>query len=436
MKINNLKMKDFIFDYIYMICALIYIIGMPVITLYLWNAKAYYPDDIASVTNKFSLVLAALVFVVFIADMFIRKKIRDLLKKRKVIIIFLLFIIWCTISTFLSSDFDKSFYGVSFRYSGLIQYISYISFAIIGFSLTEKTRNLFFRIFVFISLIIGLLTLFRNEISFIKLPVSYDFCGIFFNINHYGYYILYTTIISMFLFFEDRNIILKVVDVLVYSFFVYILILNNTFGCYIALFFFLLVLFIYLFKKKRKILYVFVIVPFIILSIFTKIDGSFAVRENVYELIDDINDIINAPKAKAPIDSYDNPVVYVGTFRGALWIHGAKYSVKKPFFGYGLENLAQKYMEDNIPMDMPHNLLLQLALTVGFPGMILYIAGLLIVLISGLKRIKIKNHLTNLCFFLIIAHLVSAMFGVTLYYVTSYFIIFLGMAIRWMRGNA
>ena len=73
--------------------------------------------------------------------------------------------------------------------------------------------------------------------------------------------------------------------------------------------------------------------------------------------------------------------------------------------------------------------------TVGIPGMLFYISALISILIKCIKNIKNDNVIMNMCCFFVIAHLISSMFGVTIYNVTVYFIIILGITLKFLVNS-
>ena len=422
--------KENIFQFIYVISSIVFLIYIPIIVIIKSSVKDYTYSEITDARTRFCFIFSIITFMVFIINMIVdRDKFKELLKK-KTIFLFLGFLFWCYLSTSFSSNIKNSLYGIEYRYNGLFEYLTYISFACLGYSLNDKNRIFYFRIFTFIALIIGALCLYNVNINGILLPTN-DISGIFYNINHYGYFISYSVIIVIFLFFHDKNIIMKILDYLVFAFFTYILIINNTFGAYIAVLGTLLLLSVYAVKKKVKIKYILLLLIFVILSVKAEYNGERVVTENFNQLLYDFKIINNERKySQYELGDDNNYISYVGNYRGKLWIFAFKYSLRKPIVGYGLDNLSAQYEKDNIPIDTPHNLILNLAATVGYPGMLLYISGLIIIIIKGLKRIKINDHIKNLALFILIDHFISSMFGITIYYVTPYFIIILGMAIK------
>ena len=80
-----------------------------------------------------------------------------------------------------------------------------------------------------------------------------------------------------------------------------------------------------------------------------------------------------------------------------------------------------------IDLHRPHNLIIQLATTSGLPGCILYIIAIGLILARAFKRLNNSNRIYTIVFFAIIAYLISAMFGNSMYYTSPYYFIFLGI---------
>lgn len=100
--------------------------------------------------------------------------------------------------------------------------------------------------------------------------------------------------------------------------------------------------------------------------------------------------------------------------------------LEKPILGYGAENLEAEYARYNIEQDRPHNLIIQLATTSGLPGLISYLSGIILILIRGVKKLKESNNIYLVAYFAVIAYLISAMFGNSMYYTSPYLFILLG----------
>ena len=99
---------------------------------------------------------------------------------------------------------------------------------------------------------------------------------------------------------------------------------------------------------------------------------------------------------------------------------------EKPLFGYGIENLSEKYKSVGIYEDRPHSSLLQIALFLGIPALILIIYLISNLFINNIKNIK-KESLINIGILVIfIAYTISSLFGNSMYYTTPYYMIILG----------
>ena len=201
---------------------------------------------------------------------------------------------------------------------------------------------------------------------------------------------------------------------------VYSLIVNNTFGCYLAVSIAIILFLIYcIYNKKYRIFSIISILIFIIMSCTIQTDGKNIVLKNSNELLNDTNSLINN---KTQNTNWEK----AGSGRAKLWKYGIIIFLEKPILGYGAENLEAEYARYNIEQDRPHNLIIQLATTSGLPGLISYLSGIILILIRGVKKLKEKNNIYLVAYFAVIAYLISAMFGNSMYYTSPYLFILLG----------
>ena len=123
--------------------------------------------------------------------------------------------------------------------------------------------------------------------------------GVFYNQNHYGYYLLLATTLSNLFFILEKNKIMKIFYMVSYIILLHFLIVNNTFGCYLAILITILLFSIYcIYKKKCKLLCTISIMIFIVVSIFTQYDGKNIVYNNIQTFSKDISRIFNITKQK------------------------------------------------------------------------------------------------------------------------------------------
>ena len=244
--------------------------------------------------------------------------------------------------------------------------------------------------------------------------------GVFYNINHYGYYLTLASTLACILFITEKNKIIKILYAIAYITLVYNLILNNTLGCYIAVSTTIIIFTIYcIYNKKYRVFSIISILIFIIISCIIQINGKNIVAKNIKGLTNDAKSIINSNKENTNWEKS-------GSGRAKLWKYGIIIFMQKPILGYGAENLEVEYVKYNINQDRPHNLIIQLATTSGLPGLLLYISGIGLILFRGLKRLKEDDNTYIAVYFTVIAYLISAMFGNSMYYTSPYFFILLG----------
>jgi len=359
------------------------------------------------------------------------------------ITIFGIFMLWTLISCLFSKDIKTAFWGTSYRKDGYFTYVAYAGFFSCAYLLKfKKSKKIIINMLVIVAILNIIITQLSNmgfmtEI-FVKNSIS---TTVFFQFNHFGYYLLIATVSSIFLFVTQKNKFLKILYLLAYTFLLYYLILNNTFGCYLSLALTLIFFVIYsIYHKKNRCMSIFLVILFIIMSVAIP-KTRVIVQKNINTLFKDINNIIVAEKSKNndiiteklkndDIDAEEEKIIKradkAGTGRISLWKNGIKFFLERPILGYGPENLREKYSEVGINQDRPHNLLIQLATTSGIIGIVTYVTVIVIILIRGVKRLNMENQIHTISFFVVVSYLISAMFGNSMYYTSPYFFIFLG----------
>lgn len=350
------------------------------------------------------------------------KNLKQFFKELSPIFILLIYMIWTFIASVFSPDTSLAFFGTSYRKDGFITYLLYAGCFGLSFGISSKKIKV---ILLYLFSIIAIISITLIELS--KLGVFYKFIsfqdmytGSFSNSNHFGYYLLIATVISSFLFISEKNKILKTIAFFMYSFLLYYLILNNTFGCYLALIStFILFLITTILKKEQKKSIIVCICVFIVLSIFTNFNAKNITGNNIQTLLKDLLNITTQ-------SSNNKEWKKAGSGRMQLWYHGLQFITKSPLIGYGPENLEKLYLDVGIDQDRAHNLLIQLATTSGIPGLILYLLAIGIILFRSIKKYSINNQVHAVCLFSVIAYLISAMFGNSMYYTSPYFFIILG----------
>ena len=417
--------------YIYLLLALSYSCLLPIVLML--NYKFKFHNNVFILFPKFISIIAILSVIIFIVDTIINKNnIFKFIKNNKSCIFLALSFIFLSIACFNSKNVDLSIFGQKYRYGGLISYLFYIFLAILGCKLTEKNRKIFFRTIIYLATIISILALINSQDT--RQFLFYQYTGVFFNTNHFATYLVYAIIITMFTFYNDKNICLSIFDYICFIILNAMLIVNNTFGCYLTIIFILIINIMFIIKNKLYIKYILLILAFILLSLTIEIDGKWLVKDNFVELLTDLNIIKQYTENYSDFTEEENlhyinsHIIYTGSYRGELWYYTFDLIKKKPFIGYGLESLELEFKNYNMDSrnDMPHNLYLYLWVCGGIFTLLFYLIGNGVVLIKNRKSFY-QNNSISIIYFVILGHLFQSIFNNTLFYVTSAYAILFGM---------
>ena len=363
------------------------------------------------------------------------KKEKISIKKYLPIVIGIVLLLWCLITCIFSIDINLSIFGDYYRKEGLQTYFFYGGILLL--SIMIKNKKLLLKIFnklLFVEVIIGIIALLDNSITYELMNNQESYTGIFSQFNHYGYYLMFGVITSIFMFFYNKKNIIKLIYLLIYTFLLQMLVLNDTFGCFLSIFITLFLITIYYIFIKKKIKNLIPILGIFILVCATTTRYNYnIVQKNFNRFFGDValvNDTIKESKKekdKKKKDEILNKINSVGTTRGTLWKYGIKYIGERPIVGYGIESTKPLYFKDKVDQSRPHNILIQFGVFTGIPGIIIYILFIGTILIRNLKKIKVLDDISILSLFIVTCYLMSSMFGNSMFYTSPYFFIFLGI---------
>lgn len=349
--------------------------------------------------------------------------------KKKEVILLIVFYLTSLVASLCSTHKIEAFLGNSYRLEGFITYISYLGFFYLGY-LLKKNNILHKKIYtlILVCVTISILTLLKPDMIYSLFNQDsrayYFYKGPFGHFNHFGYYLLIVNFCTIFMFFKSKKYTLLMF--LLNSILLYTLVINDTFGCYVAYFITLIGLFIYfLIKKKyiKKILLV--IMSFLLISGVTYRDGYNIVGRNIFGLYKDTNILVN---------NNIEEVYTVGTNRGELWLYALKFIKEKPW-GYGFDNIKYEYNKNGIKQTKPHNLVLDMSLNSGILGMLAYFSLIGLLIIDAVKRRNSLDDYEMMSLIIVVSYLISSMFGNSTFYVSPYFYIFLGIMSVNYRGK-
>lgn len=381
-------------------------------------------DDNFVRTIWFYLIL----YTGFISGIYALYKLKDncikskFLKVEKVVLISIIaFFAFCIISTILADYPIQSLIGTNYRREGLFTYITYLFIAINSMFICNYDKKKIYQLFIIVGVILSIITILklRNYLFY----VQYSYNGIFFQFNHFSYFLILALVCNTCLFITSNKKIEKIIYLLTYIIMLYILIINNTFGGYLALLVTtIFILIYYIFIKKIKLNSIIILVVFVLLSLFITKDGNNIVYGNLKENNDQIKEAVNS-------NFEDKELIYqLGTTRGRLWVEAIEMIKKRPIFGYGIEGLEQEYHKIGMTYaDKPHNIIIALSGYIGIPGMICFFIAIGTVMIYILTKIKELGEEDIIAYFACVCFLGSSLVANSMFYTTPYFFIFLGI---------
>lgn len=372
-------------------------------------------------------VLGILLGIIYSLKKFYKKQ-KISIKKYLPIILGFILLFWCLFTSFFTNYYNLTFTGEPYRKEGLQTYFLYSGILLLG--ILFKNKKLLVKLFnklLFVEVIIGIIALFNNSMTYSLMHNQEPYTGIFSQFNHYGYYLMFGIILSIFMFLNNKNKLFKLMYLTIYVFLLHLLILNDTFGCFLAILSTLIfIVFYYIFIKKQFKKIIPIIILFILVSLITFRNNQNIVYKNFNRLFGDAKIVNNVVKKK----NDKNTLNSIGTSRGLLWRYGLKYISKSPIIGHGIEATYILYPSDNINQSRPHNILIQFGIFTGIPGIIFYVIFILSILIRNLKKIKLLDDINIFCLFIVICYLISSMFGNSMFYTSPYFFIFLGIVCK------
>ena len=174
--------------------------------------------------------IGILIYILYIIKLKIKNKKIDLDHFIPELLMFMLVVLSIN-STLVSDNAHLSIFGETYRKEGLIVYIMYIGFALLSSIIKDsKYMKYLFGSMIVSCLVISIVPLFSSTFTYV------NFANIFHNTNHYGYYLMINFMLVLFMLINSEKTIYKVIYTLVYIFFICLLIRNNTFGSYLAIF--------------------------------------------------------------------------------------------------------------------------------------------------------------------------------------------------------
>lgn len=339
----------------------------------------------------------------------------------KALIFFAVFIILMIASTFVNGFTDFAIHGEPYRNESLFSYIAYIwVFFISGFCVRSLFQKKFLvNILLISSLAVGTYSIINSIVygslgPYRSIKVQ---TGIYYNSNHYGYYLSMVIALAAALAVAEKNRTRRSFYLIIFCFNAGILQFNRTLGAWVACLFALVfqIIIRFIVDKKRSGYAIFELV------LYLAITGIIGLYDN-YMILSILSLFIDIKRVSVdPMHSDD-----AGSARWRLWKITAGKIVQRPLLGYGVEGLYYD-LGTKAHGWRTHCEYLQYASFFGIPAAIVYVTGCVQVFMNGYRKRSSIDGVTLACLVAAFSYLVSASFGNSWFYTTPYFFVLLGM---------
>jgi len=354
-------------------------------------------------------------------------------KKQKVklfipYILFAVLALWMYISQQVNGFNYAANNGDGYRNESLITFILYVLgyFFVASLLKSERLRKFLAISFLVSNLAVSVLSLVDFYIVNLRFfDDAEGMAAIFHQFNHFGYYLMIGILLAAGWFvLEGGSLILRILCGLVFIVNNVALILNSTFGCYLAviaaLVFCVVVLVIARRNRGEVLRAIALIAAFAVITVVMHF-ANHSTSGDMSKLVNDIGNITSDSEAAQ----------YAGTGRWTLWTETVKCIKEKPLFGWGVEGVKDRLdMATRGMNNRPHNEYLQWAAFFGIPAGLLYLAALCVIMFGMFPKLKKVDGVSFACFIAAAGYIASAFVGNTMYYTAPFFFIFLGMSCK------
>lgn len=358
-------------------------------------------------------------FCVLLANHTRRKLLVRRIKTERTWLYLALFLICIFISTCINGFTSEAIHGIPYRNIGVFNMVSFV-LLYMGVSSCIRTETM--RKVVVISIaaaadaiaVSAVYDLYVGEI--LSYRAKKELSTIFFNGNHYGYFLVIAVLIGFgLMLYADRALL--AVGVITSALNMIALMVNHSLGCILAVVIVIMitsaaVLIGDIGRRKRLLIILGAAIVFFILAWLL----SENIRDEFSVLYKDAGSIL-AGDAKGS----------EGHNRIKIWRRTWGYITEKPIFGYGCEGISDRlYIGTGI--SNPHNELLTYAAYYGIPAAILYLLGVVSVFANYLRKNTAEAGQKIACM-AAAGYFISSMTGVAMFYLTPLFFVLLGISV-------
>jgi len=318
---------------------------------------------------------------------------RSFLKHHLPAVLFTALLLWAGLSVLFSENLSMAYFGSGYRQEGFYMYTIYAAVAVCAVQIvSDKRRRLLLHSFLFVSLPLCAVMLGQHfRYAYIVEHFGGLDTSVFFNSNHFAYYLTMTCLTAAGLWMTSEKLLQRLIFAALFAFEVWVLILNSTFGSYLAVLIASAAGF-FLWGAGGRVRYAdrphagrwIAALPLLLMLLISAVIQAFPVLaashvtviSNFAVMQNDITRIVTDP------ENADR----AGSGRFILWKLAVKYIGRHPVFGSGPDCLGFYYLADGQSHDRPHNEYLQIATSLGIPALIFYAGGLVTLLVRQWKH--------------------------------------------------
>ncbi len=383
--------------------------------LEMYNPYAYTISYINVIATVFGILA---IFLYLLRLHFDHKLTKKHILNHPSILIFIILSIWIIITTAINGYTPYALHGTYYRNESLFTFLRYyLIYFMCGVIVTNKQKDFLLHLLMYSSMIL----VFCNLLDYINMlndQFMTLWSSVFYNTNHYGYYLTIVCLVSMSYFLTNEHNLKYLV---IFCFNLIVLLFNNTFGSYlgvlIGLIFALAVSFKVNLINKQRIITIAIII--ILSTIFVKAINPLS-SGNFVTLSRDLSEITS--------DSQQSKAA--GSNRWGLWLYSINKLNKKPstyLTGYGIEGISDQMQKDTGD-SRPHNEFLQQIVFFGLPALIIYVAAIFLMYLRGYHNATLLSISTIVALIAAFGYLFQSSFGNTMFYTSPFFFSILGMA--------
>ncbi len=371
-----------------------------------------------TITPGLFSVVDSIIVIAGIIQIGIRAKGKEL-HFRKSDALFAAFAVFIVLSTCVNGLTIMTFNGVPYRFIGIQNTIAFM-LIYMGVSRSIKKdalRQLVLLAYLAVADLIGAVALYDVLTGAVDaFHDKKELSAVFFNGNHYGYFLLMSVLIGMAYFLFGRG---KIAAFGAGSAILNLVLLgvNHSLGCILALIIVFACTSIIIlirdrtYTKRLAVLAASLMGVFVFLALISP-----ALRAEFTGLVNDVTAIMNNSASGSE-----------GHRRLQMWRLICGFISEKPLLGFGCEGISFMLYEAMQVSDA-HSELLSYAAFYGIPAALLYTAGVLGVIGEGVKSASAASVQQKAACMAAAGYFVSSLVGVGMFYTVPFFFLFLGLA--------